>query len=161
MGDDALTSEVDVVGALEEHLFGVWVFDEVGTVVREFWAEIGALEAGKPEGAVGNGGVVATDHFELKVGDNAGERDGRVLKEGAGAEASEFLRAEEGEDDSATGAWAGGQEMGEGEDRGGSGGVVVGAVVDDVAIFSRGAVDGGRGDAEVVEMGGEEDDLVL
>jgi hypothetical protein len=53
------------------------------------------------------------------------------------------------------GAGAGGEEVGEGEDCGGAGGVVVGTVEDAVAI------DGLGGDAEVVEVRGEEDDLVL
>ncbi len=51
------------------------------------------------------------------------------------------------------GRLAGGEKAGEGEDGGGSGGIVVGAVVDGVAV------DCGA-DAEMVEMGGEQDDLV-
>ena len=127
--------------------------DEVGAVAGEFGAEVGALEAGEPEGAGGDGGIGAADHLELEIGDDAGERDGRMREEGAVAEAPDLLRAEEGEDDGAARAWAGGEDVGEGEDGGGAGGVVVGAVVDGVSGCVCGA------DAEVVEMGGEQDDL--
>ncbi len=83
------------------------------------------------------------------------ERHRRVGEEGAGAEASDLLRAEEGEDDRAFGTGASGEDVGESQDGGGAGGVVVGTVVDSVAVG------GGRGYAEMVEMGGEQDDLIL
>lgn len=53
--------------------------------------------------------------------------------------------------------------MGEGEDGGGAGGIVVGAVVDGVGGAGGGGVHGGVAgggiDAEVVEVGGKEDGL--
>ncbi len=82
-----------------------------------------------------------------------GEWDGRIGRKRGAAEAAEFLGAEEGEDDGAPGARAGGKCVGEGEDGSGAGGIVVGAVVDGIA----GGV--GRADAKVVEMRGEQDDF--
>ena len=67
-------------------------------------------------------------------------------EEGAVAVAAELLRAEEGEDDGAARTRAGGEDVGEGEDGGGSGGVVVGAVVVGVAWWRwQGRCRGGRG----------------
>ncbi len=57
VGDDALQGEGVVVGALEEELFGMGIVDEVGSVAGELGAEVGAVEAGEPEGAWGKGGV--------------------------------------------------------------------------------------------------------
>jgi len=75
-------------------------------------------------------------------------------EEGTVAVASEFLRTEEGKDDGAARPGASGEDVSEGEDRGGAGCVVVGSVVVGVASGVGGA------DAEVVEVCGEEDDLV-
>lgn len=77
-------------------------------------------------------------------------------EKGAVAEAAELLGAEEREDHGAAGPFAGGEEMSERENRGGAGGVVVGAVVDAIGVGVSGV---GPGDAEVVEVGGEEDGL--
>ena len=129
------------------------IVDQMSAVLCQLGAEVGAVEAGEPERSGGNGGVGAADHLEFEVGDDAGERNGRMGEEGAVAEAADLFRAEEGEDDGAARATAGGEDVGEGEDGGGSGGVVVGAVVDGVAV------DGGA-DAEMVEVRGEQDDLV-
>ena len=153
MGDDALKGEADVVGALEELLLRVRVLDEVSAVFGQLGAEVGALVTGEPESSGGDGWIGAADHLELEVGDDAGERSWWRGKEGAGAEAADLLRAKEGEDDGAFGPRAGGEDVGEGEDGGGAGGVVVGAIVDTVAV------DRSSGYAEVVEVGGEEDDL--
>ena len=158
VGDDALTGEGYVVGALEELLLGVGVLDEVCTVSGELGAEGGALIAGEPKGSGGDGGVGTADHLELEVRDDIGERCGWCGQEGASAEAADLFGAEEGEDNGAFGAGAGGEDVGEGEDGGGAGGVVVGTVVDEIG-FGFGGV--GFCYAEVVEVGGEEDDLVL
>lgn len=155
LGDDALASEGDVVGALEEVLFGVGVVDEVGAVFGEFGAEVGALVAGEPEGAFGDGGIWTADHFKFEIGDDSVERNGRVSEEGARAEAAELFGAEEGEDDGPAGTGTGGEDVGEGENGGGAGGIVVGAVVDEVGVGG-----GCSGYAEVIEVRGEEDDVV-
>jgi hypothetical protein len=154
LGDDALLGECVVVGATEELLGGMGIGDEVRAVFCELGAEVGAVEAGEPESAGGDGGVGAADHLELEVGDDGVEGDGGMGEEGAVAEAAHLLGAEEGEDDGAPGARAAGEDVREGEDGGGAGGVVVGSVVDGVAGCVGGA------DAEVVQVGGEEDDFV-
>ncbi len=69
------------------------------------------------------------------------------------AVASDLFGPEEGEDDGAAWARAVGEDVSQREDGGGSGSIVVGAVVEVVAM------DGGA-DAEVVEVRGEEYDLV-
>lgn len=91
LGDDAFEGEGEVVGALEEELFGVGVGDKVGAVTGELGTEVGALVAGKPEGAGGDGGIGAADHFELEVGDDAGEGDGRVVEKGSVAVATDLF----------------------------------------------------------------------
>ena len=75
-------------------------------------------------------------------------------EEGSVAVAAELLGAEEGEDDGASWPRAGGEDVGEGENGGCAGGVVVGAVVVGVACCV------GWADAEVVKVRGEEDHLV-
>ena len=154
MSDDSLAGEGDSCRSAGRSSGGVGVGDEVGAVSGEFGAERGAVEAGEPESVGGNGGVGAADHLEFEVGDDGGERDGRMREEGGVAEAANLLRAEEGEDDGAARARTGGEGVGEREHGGSAGGVVVGAVVDGVA----GGV--GGADAEVVEVRGEQDDLV-
>ena len=90
-----------VVRAPEEMLRRVRVVDQVGAVFCELGAEVGAVEAGKPERSSGDRRVRTADHLELEIGDDAGERDGRMREKGAVAEAAKLLRAEEGEDDGA------------------------------------------------------------
>ncbi len=156
--DDTLASEGDIVGALEELLLGVRVLDEVGTLFGELGPESGALVAGEPESSGRDGGVGAADHLEFQVGDDVGEWSGRGGEEGAGAEPTNLFRAEEGEDYGAFGAGAGCEDVGEREDGGRARGVVVGTVVDEVGVGLGGV---GFGYAEVVEVGGEEDNLAL
>jgi hypothetical protein len=124
-------------------------------VLCELRAEVGALEACKPESAGRDSGIGASDHLELEVGDDSGERRGRIGEEGAGAEAADLFRAEEGEDDGAFGTRAGGEYVSESEDCSGARGVVICSVVDFVAI------DGDCGYAKMIEMCGKEDDFVL
>lgn len=156
MSDDALAGKGDVVGADKELLVRVGVVDEWGAVAGKGGAEVGTIEAGEPEESGWDSGVGAADHFELEVGDDGGEGHGRVREEGVIAEAAELFGAEEGEDDGAARTRAGGEEVGEGEDGGGAGGVIVGAVVDEIGC---GVIGIGAGDAEMVEVGGEEDDF--
>lgn len=156
--DDAMESEGVIVGAAEELLLGVGVSDEMGSVMCEFGAEVGALESGEPEGAGGNGGIGPADHLELEVGGDGGERHGRMGEKCPVAEAAELFRAKESEDDGPAGAGAGGEDVGEGEDSGGTGRVVVGAVVDEVGLRP-GEV--WLADAEVIEVCGEEDRLTV
>ncbi len=91
LGDDALESESVVVGALEEFFAGVGVVDEVRAVFCKFGAEIGAVEAGEPEGSGRDGGVGPANHLEFEVGDDAGEWDGRMREEGLVAEAPDLF----------------------------------------------------------------------
>ncbi len=133
LGDDTLLCQRIVVRALEEMLRRVRVVDQVGAVFGELGAEVGAVEAGEPERSGGDGRVGTADHLELEVGDDAGEWDRRMREKGAVAEAAKLLRAEEGEDDGAARARAGGEDVGQRKDGGGAGGVVVGAVVVGVA----------------------------
>jgi len=153
LSDDSLLSQCVVVGTAEEVLFGMRVVDQVGTVFRQFGAKVRAVEAGEPEGSCGDCRVGSADHLELEVGDYAGEGDWRVREEGSVAEAAKFFRAEECEDDGASGAWAGGEDVGQGQYGSGAGCVVVGSVV----VHVTGCV--GGADAEMIEVRGEEDDL--
>ena len=132
---------------------GVRIGKQVGAVLRQFGAEVGAVEAGEPERVGGDGGIGPADHFEFEVGDDGGQRHGRVGEEAGVAEAAKLFRAEEREDDGAARARARGERVGQGEHGGGAGGVVVGAVVDAIA----GGV--GWADAEVIEVRGQQDDL--
>src|SRR5215469_5548021 len=75
-----------------------------------------------------------------------------MLEKGTVSKAADLLRSEEGKDDGFPGLRPGRQKMGESEDSGCSGGVVVGSVVDRVAV------DCGP-DAEVVEMCRQQHDL--
>lgn len=153
LSDDALEGKSIVVGAAEELLFWVRVVDEMSAMLRQFGAKIGAVEACEPESSSRNRGVRPPDHFKLEIGDDAGEGNGRVREEGGIPEAAYLFRAEESEDNRAFRAAASSEKAGEGENCGSPGGVVVGPVVDAVAVD-------GRTDAEVVEVGGEEDDFV-
>src|SRR5215467_14586949 len=72
-----------------------------------------------------------------------------MLAEPGGSEASEFLAAEQGEDDGAVRTRSGAKHAGEFKHGGGARGVVVCAVVDAVAVD-------GFSFAEVVEMCGEQ-----
>ncbi len=152
--DDSLACEGVIVGALKEILLRVWIGDERGAVAREFRPEVGPVEAGEPEGVGRNGGIGTADHLEFEVGNDGRQRDRRVCEEGSIAEAAKFLRTEEREDDGPARTLAASERVRKGQDGGGAGGVVVGAVVDSVA----GGV--GWADAEMVEMCGEEHDLI-
>lgn len=158
VGDDALGGEGVVVGTAEELFFGVWIVDEVSAVSGEFGAKVGAIEAGEPEGAGGDSRVRAADHLEFEVGDNCGEWKGRMGEEGAISKAAYLLRSEEREDYSPARAWAGGEDVGEGEDGGSTGCVVVGSVVDQVGAW---LVRVGLSNPEVIEVCGEEDGFGL
>lgn len=154
--DDALASEGDVVGAQEESFGGAGILDQGSAVAGEGWAEVGPAIASEPEVSGRDGGIGPADHFKLEVGDDRGEIDGWMGEEGTIAEAANLLGAEEREDHGAAKTWAGGEEAGEGEHGGGSGGVVIGAVIDEVGIgFGRVR----SGYAEVIEVGGEQDDF--
>ena len=157
VGDDALTCEGDVVGTLEELFLGVGVLHKMGTVACEFRSESGAFEAGQPKSSRRDGRVRSSDHLKLKVGDDGVEGDGRVLEECTSAEAAHLLRAKEGEDDGTGGSWAGGKKSGEGKYGSGAGGVVVGAVVDDVGRRIRWVR---FCYPEVVKVGGKQDNFI-
>jgi len=152
VGDDAALGKGVVVRALEEVLVWVGVGGEGCAVLGQSCAEVGALVASEPEGAVGQERVGSANHLELEVGGDFVERQWGVVEEVSVAEAAEFLRPEEDEEDGAAGSGAVGEGAGELEDGGGAGGIVIGAVEDAVAVD-------GVADAEVVEMGGEEDDF--
>src|ERR1700722_16690484 len=77
-----------------------------------------------------------------------------MRKESAIANPSERLGAEECKDDGTGGRRAGGKDVRQGQDGGGAGGVVVGAVV--VGISGRVR----RADAEVVKMRGKQNHFV-
>ena len=71
-----------------------------------------------------------------------------------GAEFAHLFAGEGDEEDGAFGARAGGEDFGGFDDRGDARGVVHGAVVDVVAVD-------GPADAEVIEMGADDDVFVL
>ena len=154
MGDDAALGQRVVVGALEEFLVRMRVADEVRAVFGERGAEVRALVSGEPEIACRDGRIRTADHFKFKIGDDVVERDRRVLDEVAVAEASDFFRTEEREDDGALWALALAERAGEFYDRGGAGGVIVGSVINRVAV------DAGA-DAEVVEVRREQNCILL
>src|ERR1700744_4781895 len=77
VGDDTLHGKRIVVGAPEEVLIRMRVFNQVGAMLGQFWPEIGTLEPSKPKRSGGNSRIGAPDHLELQVSDDAGERHGR------------------------------------------------------------------------------------
>src|SRR5947208_8272340 len=123
-------------------------------VLRQFGAEVRTFEACKPESAGRNSRVGTTDHLEFKIGDDAVERHWRMRKKGAVAEAPEFLRTKQSEDDRAARARPCGKDVRQGENGGSTGGVIIGAVVVAVAGCVGGAY------AEVVQMRGQQNNLL-
>src|SRR5690606_25478570 len=95
-------------------------------------------------------GVVPSDHVHVDVDDDGVERDGRRLHERACALEPHLLGVEGCKDDGVSGSVLL-EVPGERHERGGAGGVVVGAVVDGVS----GLV--GPSDPDVVVVGGEHD----
>src|SRR5215472_14059225 len=128
--------------------------DQAGAVQRERWAQVCAIEAGEPELAGLDRGIGTPDHFEFQVGDNAFQRDWRMLQEVLVALPARFFAAKENKKDSAPGTRTCRQSLRQLQYGDAAGGIVVGAVVDAVAVYR-------FTNAEVVHVGGEEDDLVL
>ena len=134
LGDDALAGEVEIVRALEEVLGGMRVGDERGSVFGESWAEVAALPSGEPELIGTDGRVGLADHLKLEIGDDGGQRQGRVREEILIALAAGFLTAEADEENAAAGLRGERAERaGQFEDGGGAAGIVIGSVVDDLA----------------------------
>src|SRR5690606_9203660 len=117
-------------------------------------SELGGDSAGPDEGE--RVGVVAADHVEVDVGDDVGTRDRWAIGKVLGPEQARLFGSLPDEQGGARGALAG-WEVSEGfrhfDEGGGPGGVVVGAVVDGVAV-DRGT------DADVIVVGAETDELV-
>src|ERR1039458_9216412 len=95
--DDSPPRQRDIVGALEEVLAGVRIRKQVGAVLRQFRAEVGAFVAGEPQRVAGDGGIGPADHFEFEACHNGSQRHGRVGEEAGVAQAAKLFRAEQRE----------------------------------------------------------------
>src|SRR5690242_6366313 len=71
------------------------ISNELGTMFRQFRAEIAAVEAGEPELIRLYGAIGAADHLKFQIGDNVFERHRRMLKKILVALAAGLLAAEE------------------------------------------------------------------
>lgn len=119
---------------------------------RQFRPQVGAVEASEPQGPGGYGRIRTADHLKFEIGNDVCKWKRRVLEKTSIAEATKFLRAEEHEDDGAASSAAGGKNVCQREDGSSSGCVIIGAVVDAVAVD-------GWANAKMVEMRREQDDL--
>ena len=92
----------------------------------------------------------AADHVHVQVGHDFGEIEEGVFGEVLRTPESLLFAGEPGEDDAALGADSLGGAFGvgarEGEEAGGTGAIVIGSVVDVVAVGQR------RGEADVIEV---------
>src|ERR1700733_4531376 len=132
----------------------VWISDQIRSVLCEFRTKIRAVESCKPEGSGGNRRIGTTDHLELEVRHDAGERDGRVCEKGMVTESANLLRTKDREDNRAFRSRPGGEDVRQRQDRCSAGGIVVGAVVVGVVGCARYA------HPKVVEMRRKQNDLV-
>ncbi len=79
------------------------VGDERSSVFGESWTEVAALPSGEPELIATDGRVGLADHLKLQIGDDGGQRQGRMREEVLIALAAGFLAAEADEENGAAG----------------------------------------------------------
>src|SRR5579859_7687283 len=108
--------------------------NQLGAMFCQFRAKIAAVEAGEPEFVRLYRGISAADHFKFQVGNNVLEWYRRMLKKVLIALAARLLAAEEDEEHRALWGFFMGKGARQLQYGDAAGSIVVGAVVDAVAV---------------------------
>src|SRR5581483_5282378 len=130
------------------------IADEVGSMAGEFRTQIGAIPAGEPKRVAGHGRIRAPDHFELQIRGYIFQRHWRMGAKVGRSQATFFLAAEQCKNDGPARPWTGGEHPCEFEDGSCARSIVIGSVVNVVAVDRRAYT-------KMVEMGGQQNGFVL
>ncbi len=106
-----------------------------GPMAHQLRAQVAAVETGEPETVLGQSRVTAADHFKFKIGNDPVEGHRRMVEEVSISVASDFFRAKEDEEQGARGASGAGKDTRQLNHGGGSGSIVIGPVINPVAVF--------------------------